>query len=296
MTTTKTMKKAAARRGVGSTSAKAVRTAKSAKPAAKVAPKSAKSTKSAKPAGAGADFDATMRALEQAGTAQARKTYLRHGAQEPMFGVSFATLKAMVKKIGVDHALARKLWDSGNHDARILAVKVADPATVSGAELDRWAGKMSTRSCSAYVSMLAAESGQGVAKATAWLESADAALRSAGWSVVIHLANLDESLPDSWFTERLARIERTIHGASNSEREAMNMAVISIGGRNPALRKLASAAAKRIGAVEVDHGDTACKTPVALDYIEKTWAHALAKKFASPAAQERARETMRTRC
>jgi hypothetical protein len=48
--------------------------------------------------------------------------------------------------------------------------------------------------------------------------------------------------------------------------------------------------------VTVDHGDTACKTPDAAEYIEKTWAHATAKGFESPAAQERSRESMRTRC
>ena len=46
----------------------------------------------------------------------------------------------------------------------------------------------------------------------------------------------------------------------------------------------------------VDHGDTECKTPDAAAYIEKMWAHSKAKKFDSPAAQERAREPMRTRC
>ena len=33
-----------------------------------------------------------MTALEKAGTAQARKIYARHGATEPMFGVSFADM------------------------------------------------------------------------------------------------------------------------------------------------------------------------------------------------------------
>ena len=46
----------------------------------------------------------------------------------------------------------------------------------------------------------------------------------------------------------------------------------------------------------MDYGDTACKAPDAEAYIAKMWAHATAKKFASPAAQERAREPMRTRC
>jgi len=238
----------------------------------------------------------TMRALEQAGTQQARKTYLRHGAQEPMFGVSFATLKILVKKIGVDHALARELWDTGNHDARMLALKVADPAAVTPAELDRWAGELRARMCGGYASMLAAESPHGEARARKWLASSNAALRASAWNLVGCLASLDEQLPDAWFGEQLAQLEKAIHRVPNAERDTMNMALIAIGCRNAALRKAATAAAKRIGKVEVDHGDTACKTPDAAEYIAKSWAHAEAKGFDSPAAQERAREPMRTRC
>jgi 3-methyladenine DNA glycosylase AlkD len=237
-----------------------------------------------------------MRELEKAGTEQARKTYRRHGAVDPMFGVSFATLKEMVKRIKVDHALAMQLWETGNHDARILAMKIADPARMKPADLDRWARETRARMCGGYVSMLAAEGPHGRAKAKQWLASSDAALRATGWLLTGHLATLDEAADDAWFADRLAAIEKTIHGASNSEREAMNSTVIAIGGRNASLRKAATAAAKRIGPVEVDHGDTACKTPDAAAYIEKTWAHATAKKFASPAAQERSRELMRLRC
>jgi 3-methyladenine DNA glycosylase AlkD len=210
--------------------------------------------------------------------------------------VSFAVLKVLVKRIGVDHELAQELWATGNHDARTLAVKIADPSRVKPAELDRWAGKGITRMCGGYVAMLAAESPHGDAKAKEWLASSDPSLRALGWTLSGILSHANEATPDEWFVKRIAEIEKTIHSASNSERDAMNMSLITIGGRNPALRKLATAAAKRIGKVEVDHGDTDCKTPDAVPYIEKMWAHATAKKFPSPAAQERARETMRTRC
>ena len=40
-----------------------------------------------------------MAELENLGTAQNRKVYQRHGASEPLFGVSFANLDAMAKKI-----------------------------------------------------------------------------------------------------------------------------------------------------------------------------------------------------
>jgi 3-methyladenine DNA glycosylase AlkD len=237
-----------------------------------------------------------MRTLEKAGSAQTRKTYARHGAQEPMFGVSFAVLKTLVKRIGVDHELALALWDTKNHDARVLAMKIADPAKIAPSDLDRWVRESRVRMCGSYVAMLAAESPHAAAKAREWFGSSDAALRASAWTLAGFIASGDESTPDKWFLDRLAHIEKSIHSAPNAEREAMNMAVITIGGRNAALRKAAIAAAKRIGKVEVDHGDTACKTPDAVPYIEKMWAHATAKKFESPAAQERAREPMRTRC
>lgn len=259
----------------------------------KATPKTPSKRSAVKPA-ARMSLAETMRALEKAGSAQTRKTYLRHGAKEPMFGVSFAFLKTLVKRIGVDHELALALWDTKNHDARTLAAKIADPAKIGRSDLDRWA--QGAQVCGGYVEMLAAESPHGASKAREWFASSDPTLRASAWTLAGFLTSLDETIPDAWFVERLAHIEKSIHSASNAERNAMNRALITIGGRNAALRKAATAAAKRIGKVEVDHGDTDCKTPDAGQYIEKMWAHAVSKNFASPAAQERAREPMRTRC
>ena len=237
-----------------------------------------------------------MATLEKAGSAQTRKTYARHGATGPMFGVSFATLKILVKRIRVDHDLALALWDTGNLDARNLAVKVADPVRISPADLDRWAQMSTVRMCGSYVAHLAAEGPHARTKADQWLAAGVEAQRSVGWGLVGAMAMLDETTPDVWFAERLVEIEKAIHKVPNAQREAMNQAVIAIGCRNAALRKQALAAAKRIGRIEVDHGDTACKTPDAALYIDKSWKRSTSRGFASPAAQERARESMRTRC
>jgi 3-methyladenine DNA glycosylase AlkD len=239
----------------------------------------------------------TMKELEKAGSEQTRKTYRRHGAVEPLFGVSFATLKTLVKRIKVDHELALQLWDTGNFDARNLAVKVVDPALMTPGRLDQWAREQpSARMCCGYVGMVAAEGPHAQAKLQQWTASRDARERICSWPLLSHLAARDETTPDAYFLARLAEIEKTIHAAPNSERDGMNYALIVIGTRNAALRKAALAAAKRIGKVEVDHGDTECKTPDAAAYIEKTWAHSTSKGFESPAAHERSRESMRTRC
>jgi 3-methyladenine DNA glycosylase AlkD len=236
-----------------------------------------------------------MKFLEKSGSEQARKTYTRHGAKGPMFGVSFGTLGKLQKRIRVDHDLALKLWNTGNLDARNLAMKIADPARMTPSELDRWARENPFRMCVLYIGSLAQESGQGLAKAKEWIASSDEKLRATGWTVISILANRDEQSPDEVYAKHLARVEKSIQTEANDVKYAMNGAVIAIGGRSPALRKAATAAAKRIGRVEVDHGATACETPEAAAYIDKTWAR-LQGKFPTPAAAERARESMRTRC
>lgn len=253
-----------------------------------------KTTKASKPSPARLSLDEVMRALERAGSAQTKKIYARHGATEPMFGVRFGTLKVLLDRIGVDQALALALWKTKNQDARNLAMKIADPTKLRSADLDRWAKENGMRICSAYIACLAAEGPHAAAKEREWLASANEGLRAVGWALVAQQANLDEKSPDERYAKRLVQIEKTIHSASSLERGAMNSALIAIGGRSAALRKLATAAAKRIGPVEVDHGDTACTTPDAVTQIGKLWQRA--GKFDSPAAAERARESMRTRC
>lgn len=261
-----------------------------------MATKTAPRPRGAKPAPPRLGLDAVMAALEAAGSEQTRKTYARHGVTIPMFGVSFATLKSLYQKIKLDHELALALWDTGNFDARNLAMKIVDPTRLTPAELDRWSQDPTARMCSSYVAWVAAEGPHAHACVDRWLASKHEHQRTIGWKLVGALAMLDETLDDAWFLSRLAALERGIHAAPNAEREAHNHALISIGSRNPALRDAAIAAATRIGPIEIDHGDTACKTPEAVASIRKAWDYAQSKQAASPAAQERARTSMRIRC
>lgn len=53
------------------------------------------------------DLATAVERLEAAGTGQNRKIYRRHGAHDPLFGVSFAVLDRVAKEAKRDHALAR---------------------------------------------------------------------------------------------------------------------------------------------------------------------------------------------
>lgn len=213
--------------------------------------------------------DQLMHELERLGTAQNRKVYARHGAPANQFGVSFAHLTRLKKEIRQDQALADALWASGNADARILACMIADPASFDRRKLDAWVGAIGHYVlCDSFAGNVAARSEHATAVAEAWTGSSREFTAAAGWDVVASLAMQGAAEP-RWMKAQLARIARDIRGAPNRARHAMNMALIAIGGTHADLEGEALALAARIGKVEVDHGETGCKTPDAAGYIAR---------------------------
>src|SRR4051812_33357782 len=81
---------------------------------------------------------AVLEELRALGSEQTGKTYARHGVTSEQFGVSYANLHALRKRITIDHDLARELWASGVHDARILATMIADPQQADAALINDW--------------------------------------------------------------------------------------------------------------------------------------------------------------
>lgn len=217
-------------------------------------------------------LDQALQHLEAAGSAQTRKTYARHGAGPKMFGVSFSFLGKLTKQIKRDHPLALDLWASGWLDARLLATMIADPQQATAKLLDAWVAECDNRGIAGALSNFAASTALAEAVAAKWCADAREFVAVAGWDVVARMA-MNSTLPDTKFAGLLKTIERDIHGAQNCVRYAMNGALIALGVRNDKLEKLAVAAAKRIGTVDVDHGDTSCKTPDAVADIAKTKAH-----------------------
>lgn len=215
----------------------------------------------------------TMAELKKMGTAQNRKIYARHGAQEEMFGVSFANLRALRKTIRTDQDLAEALWDTGNVDARMLAVMVADPESFGTGDLDRWMRQIDYYTLAdVYVKEVVCRSSEVWSRLEKWTGMKHEWVGRAGWVILANMAmDASNELTSKQLESYLEWIEKDIHTSPNLTRDAMNSALISIGIRNAGLRRKATAAAKRIGAVDVDHGETGCKTPDAVAYIEKTW-------------------------
>lgn len=222
-----------------------------------------------------------MAELAALGTAQNRKVYVRHGAGENQFGVSFASLNALRRRIKTDHALATELCQTGNSDARILATMIADPLLLSAQSAEALLAE-----CRYYVLVdalvtnLIAKTGFAFSKLAPWTASGDEWKGRAGWVLLADLALHDTGLEDDLFVCYLQIIEGQIHRRANRTREAMNNALIAIGLRGETLKERALAVAAAIGPVRVDHGDTSCRIPAAAAYIHKAWERKRAKKSA----------------
>lgn len=223
-----------------------------------------------------------MLELERLGTEQTRRTFARHGAPvDQMFGVKVGDLKTILKKIKGRQELALELYDTGNTDAMYLAGLVANGALMTKKQLESWARRASWSMISEYtVPWVASESPFAAELAQKWIDAKQPSVVSSGWMTwsAIMATRPDEELDLKALQKLLDRVTLQIHDSNNRVRSAMNGFVISVGGYVLPLQKKAREAAKKIGKVEVDVGDTACKVPLALEYIDTIIARGIAGK------------------
>lgn len=208
--------------------------------------------------------------LKKLGKPQTVTIYKRHGSGDNVFGVLTSEIAKLQKKIKIDHELAQELWKTGNAEARILSLQVADPEQLTRTDADRLVNEGPVRFVGCYLAPLVARSPIADKTMRAWMKSKDESFREMGYGILgVRLRDDADSVSDADAEKVLATIEKEIHRSPNWARYAMNGALISIGVFKPALREQAIAAAKRIGDIKIDHGETYCKTPDAIPYIEK---------------------------
>ena len=213
-----------------------------------------------------------MASLEAYGSPSTKKTLMNHGAREPFFGVKVADLKKILKKTKKNHDLSLELYATGNSDAMYLAGLMADENQITKEQLNEWADQAYWYYLSEYaVPWVAAETSFGFELGLEWIESSEERFASAGWATLASFASLrqDEELDLDIYSTLLERIQKEIHNAPNRVRYVMNGFVIAIGSYISSLTSQSQEVAANIGKVSVDVGGTACKVPLATDYIQK---------------------------
>ncbi|KAA0549946.1 DNA alkylation repair protein [Bacillus sp. BGMRC 2118] len=217
-------------------------------------------------------LEEVMQTLEQLGSEQTKKTFLNHGAKEPFFGVRVGDLKKLVKLVKKDQQLALALYDTGNSDAMYLAGLSINPKLIEKETLQQWVRNAYWYMIAEYtVAGVTAESNYALELAKEWMKSPEEMTAVAGWNTYGHYISItpDEQLDMTEIRNLLQQVKETIHTERNRVKYVMNGFVINVGGYVKELQNEAKDVATHIGKVHVDVGNTACKVPLARDYIQK---------------------------
>lgn len=198
------------------------------------------------------NLDQAMAELQSMGSVKNRKVFAHHGIREPMFGVSLKNVRALAKQIRRDNFLARNLWETENHDARMLATMIADPKTLSVHSLGDWVTEADNYIVCASVADFAVRAPNSWMLANAYLDDASEWVVTIGWNMVAIMAANPKGYKSALFPPLLGKLERTIAARQKWTRHAMNSALIALGTNRPDLAEACFEAAKRIGPIQIE--------------------------------------------
>ncbi len=195
-----------------------------------------------------AQVETIMTELAGMASDENRAGMARYGIRvDDAFGVSVYELRRLAKPLRRDHDLALALWETGNHEARILASMVDDPAQVTRAQMDAWAAAFDSWDvCDQVTSNLFDKTAQAWDVVREWSGAQDDWAKRAAFATLAALAVQDKRAPDELFLEGLGLVRREAWDGRNFVKKAVNWALRNTGKRNVALHAAAIAAAEAI--------------------------------------------------
>lgn len=187
--------------------------------------------------------------LRQAGSEENRAGMKRFGIQvDRAFGVPMAFIRPLAKKIGKNPALSAALWETGWHEARILAGLIADPKQISRAQMDDWVSDFNSWDLCDQVCAVFARTDHATEKIAAYAADEREFVRRAGFAMIAWRAVHAKKAPDSEFLGYLDLIADKAGDPRNYVFKAVSWALRQIGKRSQALHQPALALAERLAA------------------------------------------------
>jgi len=191
---------------------------------------------------------AAMAELRQCGDKRNVEGMARFGIRaKKVYGVSKPKLDEIARRIGRNHQLGIQLWETRNHDARLLGVLISEPAKVTAGQMEDWVKDFDNWDvCDGTCCHLFAASKLAWSRAFAWSKRRREFEKRAGFALAAYLAVHDKTAEDAQFEGFLKAIERGSWDQRNFVRKAVNWALRNIGKRNLCLNSAAIRSAERI--------------------------------------------------
>jgi|TARA_B100001971_G_C18242776_1_gene572039 3-methyladenine DNA glycosylase AlkD len=163
------------------------------------------------------------------------------------YGISIPILRGIAKEIGRDHDLAQQIWDSGIHEARILASMIADPSLVTESQLEKWVMDFDSWDvCDQCCMNLFEDTDFAYLKCFEWSSREEEFVKRAGFVLMARLAVSDKKAEDNNFFKFFHIIKRESIDDRNYVKKSINWALRQIGKRSPSLNKIAITFAEEI--------------------------------------------------
>lgn len=144
------------------------------------------------------------------------------------------------------HEVAGHLWDSGVHEARILAVLLDVPSLVTPEQAEAWVADLDSWDLCDQLQHLVAGTPFAHEKAVAWARRQETFVRRAGFVLMATLAVHDKAAPDAALVAFLPLVEEGATDERPMVRKGVNWALRQIGKRSPTCHLAAIATAERV--------------------------------------------------
>ena len=173
------------------------------------------------------------------------------------YGIGLSKLRKYAKQLGRDAKLAKSLWRSKVYEAKVIALLIDDPETMTvdqaEAQVEDLAGGHLAHVFSTCGATLAKTS-FAFELAEKWIKSKDPMRKSCGYGLLYEASKWKKkSAPDeSVFLDHIARIEKTYAKQPTSIVLAMGGALLGMGSRTPKLHTAALRVARKIGPIDFD--------------------------------------------
>lgn len=202
------------------------------------------------PASADVSVASVLAELKTLGSAENRAGMARFGINTARaIGVSMAAQRPLARKYRRNHALALALWQSGYHEARILAALIDDPKAVTSKQMDDWVADFDSWDlCDQACSKLFVSTPFVEAKIAKWVKDKREFVRRAGFALLAAYTVHGKTVSNDTFLGFLPLIAAAATDARNFVKKAVNWALRQIGKRNTALHGPALALARELAA------------------------------------------------
>ncbi|MCL2141036.1 MAG: DNA alkylation repair protein [Dehalococcoidia bacterium] len=192
-----------------------------------------------------------------------------------MLGISIYTLRKMAKTIGPNHDLALQLWESGIHEARLLAGFVDEPTKVTAEQLEHWVLDFDSWDIVDQISALIAKTPFVFDKIHQWAEREEEFVKRTAFSLIAEVSFYHKHMTNADYEQFFPLIIQASTDNRNFVKKAVNWALRNIGKRNYELNKRALETAKQIELI-----DSKTARWIAADAIRELSSESIQKRLA----------------